>query len=334
VTVPQVQITARNHYLALPDPLPLNGAIAVPAVLYRESGLRPGSQGVQSTEHGGILNPNGAYGIASWNGPRQGDLKDFCDKRGLPYNTLGPQLDFVLHEMANSYPLSWAAVRSAAQFVSIIRTIVEDYERPRDPEPEIADAIRIATALAAVPLPVPGAPRPLPPLPAPRVPPAIPTGPTPFPGLPPITGDAAGRIIAVAEFLHHARDARISELIATDPEIVAYDAMLAGLGNVASPTSPPPLAIPAPAATQGTQMSFNVPPFIRSAAKNWVTSLGGTFAGSPAVLDIIEHVGSAGGVNWSNDLPGLGMFILGLASKDGWVTGGTVPATDEAKSRV
>jgi hypothetical protein len=143
-------VRAVIFYLSLPDPLPKAGAVALVSVLYRESRLKPGSQGNQASEHGGVLNPTGAYGIASWNGPRQQALKDFCDKHipVLAYGALDSQLLFVLTEMANSYQKTWAAVRNPAlSYGEIIAAIVREYENPKEPEPEIADAIAYAREL-------------------------------------------------------------------------------------------------------------------------------------------------------------------------------------------
>lgn len=325
MSVPQVQLTARTHYLSLPNPLPLNGAIAIPSVLYRESGLRPGSQGVQSTEHGGVLNPRGAYGIASWNGPRQGDLKDFCDERGLSYDSLEAQLDFVLHEAANGYPVTWAAIRSSASLEAVVKTFVEDYERPKNPAAEIADAIRIARALAAVPVAVQRPPAATPQVPVPTVPRHVPSGPALGPGLPSMSSTSAGRISAGLEVLHQMRDARVAELAKGDPEVIACEAAIAALEGAAHTISiPPPTAIPATPTTQGNPIMQNV------FGPNWKTTLYGLIAGAAQGVSamypqyaVIAQLTS-----------GAAMVALGVSAKDFNTTGGTVAATPEAKSRV
>lgn len=315
MSVPQVQITARDHYLGLADPLPLDGAVALCAVLYRESGLKPGSQGVQGTEHGGVLNPRGAYGIASWNGPRQGDLKDFCDKRVLPYDRLEPQLDFVLHEMAGSYPLSWAAVRSSAFFETIIRTVVEEYERPKNPSAEISDAIRIGAALGGVPLTGARSPSPAPRVPVPTLPQIAPGGPRPAPGLPPMSSTAAGRISAGLDLLRQMRDARVAELAAADPEVVACEAAISALEGAAHTVPPPPpVADQAGTQPQGNQTMQNV------LGPNWKTTLYGLIAGAGQGVAaaypqyaVLAQLAS-----------GAAMVALGVSAKDFNVTGGTV----------
>jgi hypothetical protein len=143
-----VGVKAVQYYLGLPDPLPKVGAVALVSVFHRESNLRPGGQGTQASEHPGALNPSGAYGIASWNGPRQQALKDFCDKHQLAYDSLTSQLSFALHEIANGYPKTWAAVRDTGlSYGQIIPTIVREYENPKEPDPEIADATAYAREL-------------------------------------------------------------------------------------------------------------------------------------------------------------------------------------------
>ena len=108
--VPKVQITARDYYV-LTKGIPLGAAVALVSVLYYESKLNPGSQGYQTTETPGALNSYGAYGIASWNRPRQQDLLNFATQHNLAVNALDTQLAFVLTEIANSYPNCWAAIQ-------------------------------------------------------------------------------------------------------------------------------------------------------------------------------------------------------------------------------
>jgi hypothetical protein len=164
-------------------------------------------QGHQSTETPGALNPSGAYGISSWNGPRQERLANYATVYKLPVGELTTQLGFTLTEMANSYPKSWAAINSAETYASIIPVIVAEYENPADHQKEIIAAMEFAPGLMAA-LPVAAAPVPLPlpstapqsapapqaqpapaqaPVPAPRPvshPLPLPTFPFPLPGLP------------------------------------------------------------------------------------------------------------------------------------------------------
>jgi hypothetical protein len=127
-----------------------DAAIAICAVLWFESKLNPGPQGVQPTETPGALNPNGAYGIASWNGPRQQKLSDFAKAKILPTDELDTQLWFVLNEAANSYPKTWAAITGGGTYEQIIPVFVADYENPKDHAREIEGSFVIAHELASM----------------------------------------------------------------------------------------------------------------------------------------------------------------------------------------
>ena len=157
--------------------------VGICAVLYAESGLKPGSQGTQASETPGQLNPSGAFGLASWNGPRQNDLKLYMDKYypGVPYATMEPQLAFVLTEAAGfslgsnpkGYPQFWAAITSpASHYSDVIEVMVDTYEIPADKPAEINRAMGYAKdfitydfgpgpAVPPVPAPLPVPPSPV-----------------------------------------------------------------------------------------------------------------------------------------------------------------------------
>lgn len=173
----QVAHDAVAHYLS--KGISKAAACGLVAVLVSESNLNPGSQGVQSTETPGALNPSGAYGIASWNGARQQALKDFGTRKGLDPSVLTTQLDFVLTEAANSYPKVWAAIGNpTTTYSDMVTLMVDEYENPADHQGEINRALPVAAALFAEPIdpataPVPTpAPPPAPPAPVPTPPPA------------------------------------------------------------------------------------------------------------------------------------------------------------------
>lgn len=135
--------TAVEHYLG--KGLTKDVAVGIAAVLMAESSLNPGSQGTQSTETPGALNPSGAYGVASWNGPRQASLSSFATKKGLNPANLTTQLDFILTEAANSYPTMWAAIRNpSTTYSEMITEMVNTYEIPADKPGEIARAMTFA----------------------------------------------------------------------------------------------------------------------------------------------------------------------------------------------
>jgi hypothetical protein len=151
-----------------------DAAIAITATLWSESRLNPGSQGDQSTEHGGVLNSKGAYGIASWNGPRQAELAEFAKRKGLAVDMVETQLMFVLTETADHYPAVWKALISSDTYEKIIPIFVADYENPADHAKEAAAALNFAKELdEAVPSQAP------PPAPAEPAPPPAPVPPAP-----------------------------------------------------------------------------------------------------------------------------------------------------------
>jgi Phage tail lysozyme len=344
MSVPQIQITARDFYV-LQKGIPLGAAVAAVAVFYRESKLEPGSQGNQPTETPGVLNPAGAYGIFSANGPIQQDLLTYATKHGLPVDSLETQLSFALTEFANKYPSVWAAMRSTASYRAIVPIIVNDFERPKDREAEIRDALIVAEALAAVPPPSAQPTAPAPTAPAPvesraqaSLPVPIPPAPVPEESLPPPTtiatsvanlrGSYMRELSAYVEYLNTHKAALDAQF---DAEIAEVNAIISGEPR----SSAAPTAIPAPTPAKGTTMPLpSIAPILRSVATNWVTSTMGTVVGSPALLDIISSIGTAAGPNWKADIIPLAQMLLGLAAKDGWVTGGTTPATPEAVNRV
>lgn len=180
VLVPQVAVDAVTFLMG--KGVTKDVAVGIVAVLYAgESQLNPGSQGSQSTETPGTLNPSGAYGIASWNGPRQKALQTFATEKGLPVGAVNTQLAFVLTESANSYPKVWAAIQQAGMtYTNFIPIFVESYENPANPTAEISRAQAFAVTLyPAIPALAAPAPSPAPaPAPAPQPTPAPVSAPT------------------------------------------------------------------------------------------------------------------------------------------------------------
>ena len=167
MTTPLIAQTAIQHYLSMG--ISKDVAVGICSVLYRESALNPGSQGSQSTETPGSLNPAGAYGIASWNGPRQAALAAFAKEKNENPSQLTTQLDFVLTESANSYPAVWAAIQNPSMtYQKFIPIMVDSYEIPANTGAETADALKYAEAW--YPDVVPAAP---PPVAAPTAPPVV-----------------------------------------------------------------------------------------------------------------------------------------------------------------
>jgi hypothetical protein len=143
MTIPAAAVTAIAHYLS--KGLTKDVATGICACLYYESKLSPDSQGAQSTETPGVLNPSGAYGIASWNGPRQQALLTFATAKDEDPSAIGTQLDFVLTECANSYPVVWKAIQNPTEtYTSLITTFVTSYEIPANIQAEITASLAYA----------------------------------------------------------------------------------------------------------------------------------------------------------------------------------------------
>jgi len=154
-SVPKIALDALQIYLGrgvARDP-----AIGIVSVLYAgESKLNTGPQpGSAGTDRGGVLYKDGAFGIASWNGDRQDALAKFAAKKkpgdSNYVNTLECQLLFVLTECANDYPSVWTAIQSYP-CDQVIDIFVKQYERPANPQGEIARSLAFAKELDAASL--------------------------------------------------------------------------------------------------------------------------------------------------------------------------------------
>ena len=201
ILVPQVAVNAVTFLMGMGISKDIGTAIS--SVGYAgESQLNPGSQGAQSTETPGALNPSGAYGIFSWNGPRQTLLQKFATEKGLPVGAVNTQLAFCLTEMANpGYPRCKAAIWpnglgkpvGTISYTDFIPIFVEEYENPANPTAEIARAqafaVTLYPAIPAAVAPTPSlapAPAPAPqptPLPS-SAPIPVATAPAPIPSMP------------------------------------------------------------------------------------------------------------------------------------------------------
>ena len=76
-------------------------ATKIASVVHIESGGYTGSFGGQPTERGGVLNPGGAYGLAQFNGPRQGQLAAFAARAGGSPSDPGIQTRFIVQDAQN-----------------------------------------------------------------------------------------------------------------------------------------------------------------------------------------------------------------------------------------
>jgi Phage tail lysozyme len=162
--VPPAVVSALQFYVFGRSPaqnIPRSTAIGIVSVLWYESSLNPNAQKADGVDRGGVLNPSGAYGIASWNGSRQAALQQFAAKQSLDVNSVNTQLAFVLTEAATTpaYEEFWAKIKNNATATDLIPTMVQVYENPakEDLQKEIdgsqANAVRFATAVINPPQP-------------------------------------------------------------------------------------------------------------------------------------------------------------------------------------
>jgi hypothetical protein len=110
--------------------IPFSTAVGIVSVLWYESSVNPNAQSADGIDQVGVLNPSGAYGIASWNGARQKALQDFATATHQDVNSVNTQLAFVLTEAANSYPAVWEKIQSGATYTDLIPIMVQTYEDP------------------------------------------------------------------------------------------------------------------------------------------------------------------------------------------------------------
>jgi Phage tail lysozyme len=144
-------------------------AAGILVVLNYESKLNPLAENNTGTDAGGAINPRGAFGLAQWNGLRQNNLQLFAKKyySGLgasPWTDLTVQLAFVLTESAGfsdgtaptGYPRFWLAITNpAVTYQDLITVMVQTYEVPADPVPEISGAKTTAEQLIKGYVPTP-----------------------------------------------------------------------------------------------------------------------------------------------------------------------------------
>ena len=152
MTVSNNSVTALGYYVGrnlLTRPV-ANGVVAV---FEAESGTNPTAKNDTGTDAGGVLNPNGAIGIAQWNGPRQAALQSFANAQKTDPLALETQLAFFLFEAERSYAPTWAALKPGTPVATVIQAMVTDYERPKDAQGEIGRATSIADQLALVVIP-------------------------------------------------------------------------------------------------------------------------------------------------------------------------------------
>jgi hypothetical protein len=144
-------------------------AAGILGVLKYESSLNPLQENNSGTDAGGVINPRGAFGLAQWNGSRQENLQLFSQKYysnlgASPWTDFTVQLAFVLTEAAGfssgsapaGYPRFWAAITNpSVTYQDLITVMVQTYEAPANPAPEISGAGATAQQLVTQYVPTP-----------------------------------------------------------------------------------------------------------------------------------------------------------------------------------
>lgn len=149
ITLTQAQIDAYTYYRT--HGMSDASAAALVGVASEESGsgLGTGSQGNQNTDASGVLsNGQGAYGIFSWNGPRQQALSDYASQHGLDPADRDTQLAFAATEV-QGYG-AWSTLSDAGSSVADkISALVNGYTIPASQyrAGDISGASDIAAAL-------------------------------------------------------------------------------------------------------------------------------------------------------------------------------------------
>lgn len=316
---------------------------------------------------GGVAEPLKSGGFEEWLGDRKTALIAFIGRaearlgvpKGSLLNDLGTQCDFVVYELQTTeryaalYQQLTTGTRSIANLTANFCWV---YERPKAATANVENRIAHAEAVAARAKELkdraseiktgPAAPQTAPPtsvpqVPAPQVPPPNPQR-LPVPERPPISASAAGRIAAALDNLEAMRATRLAEraayLAESDAEIAIFDRAIAEFGKLGAIPAPP--ALQKPEAADPSTRARGAAIIKRTQTMlgpNWQTSLSGIGALLGAAAGIAHSI-SIGqlpdstqlGVIFAAVSAGIGL----IQAKDKAVTGGTVPATPEAKRRV
>jgi len=295
---------------------------------------------------GGVPDALKSGGIAEWLGDRKTAYIAFAGRaetrlglaKGSLLNDLGTQCDFVVYELQTTpkYATLYQQLTSGSRsIVNLTANFMMVYEVPALSTANLDNRIAHAEAVVAKArmLKAPQAPQPAPQAPIPQVPasrPQPPVLPIPQPPAGPIiSASTAGRQLAVLDNLEAMRRAYLAEISAAQKELSIIETTIADFGKLASLPAPSILLPdPAPAINQGNHTMLG---------PNWQTSLSGIGALLGAAAGIFHSVS----VGQMPDMTQIGILFAAvsagvglLQAKDKAVTGGTIPATPEAKKRV
>ena len=354
VTAPM--LAAYNHFLAVG--FTENGAAAPVGNGCQESGefLVTTMFRAHPDWSGGVAEPLKSGGFEEWLGDRKTACIAFIGRaeaklgvaKGSLLNDLGTQCDFVIYELqtneryATLYQQLTTGTRSIANLTANFCWV---YERPKAATANVENRIAHAEAVVARArlLKTPQAPQPAPPasvpsLPVPEGPPPVPPAPLPREGAP-ASAATAGRRAAVLDDLETTRAHYLADLAAKDAERARVVAELAIIETAITEfgklgTIPAAPALQKPEATEPAAIAKRSQTVL---GPNWQTSLSGIGALLGAAAGIVHSIS----IGQMPDMTQMGVLFAAVSAgfgliqaKDKAVTGGTIPATPEAKRRV
>jgi Phage tail lysozyme len=348
VRVTPRQLAAYNHFRA--RGLTENGAAAPPGNGCQESGESLDSTVFRAHPDysGGVAQAEKSGGFLEWLGSRKDAYIAFSRASearlhlplGTLLNDLMTQCDFTVYELqtdpqyATLYEWLTTGNRSIA---TLTADFMQVYERPAIATANLGNRIAhaeaiVATAkkLAASASPAQPAPQaPVPQAPAPQAPPPVSPLPTASAGLPPISEAEAALDEAVRDNIGALKNVLLAQRAAfnaaIDKRIAKLETASADFGgNDFSPVLQKSDAGQETATPKRKQTVLGI--------TNWKTAIAGIVAGSMGVANVIPAFKPYADLIQTIGLIAAG--LVGVAAKDGDVTGGTVPATKEAEKRV
>lgn len=122
--------------------VPPIAAIGLAGNLTVESGLNPGINELAPLVPGS----RGGWGLAQWTGPRRRQFEDFARNRGVGFDDLDAQLDFLTWELGNTEARAAQALYAATSPAEAARIASQQFFRPGIPhlDRRISEAERIA----------------------------------------------------------------------------------------------------------------------------------------------------------------------------------------------
>jgi hypothetical protein len=346
VTVTAPMLAAYDYFLAVG--FTKNGAAAPVGNGCQESGefLVATMFRAHPDWSGGVPEALKSGGFEEWLGDRKTACIAFIGRaeqrlgvtKGSLLNDLGTQCAFVVYELqtneryATLYQQLTTGSRSIANLTANFMAI---YEVPALKTANLDNRIEHAEAVAvrAAEIKATTAPPAAPPVHVPEVPrpqlPATPAKPPTAPAVP-ISASTAGRQSAILDNLGAMLDALLKERSAINSEIAIINKTSEDFGKLPGVSIALPQPLQIQAADQATQPQGKQTVF---GITNWKTTLGGLAAILTAAGTGI-HAFQSGDLSAAYEsLPAILAGLALIGAKDNNVTGGSVPQTNEAKTR-